>query len=91
MKTRQQMLLVNRFRKIANDSILQGAVPNLIIGMGCHEDRRNRMPRSDQMSVKLGTGYSRHLNVSDQAIGFAEMSRRKEIGCRRERLDVVAP
>ncbi len=91
MKTRQQMLLVNRFRKIANDSVLQGAGPGLIIGMGRHEDRRNRIPGSDQMSVKLGSGHYRHLNVCDQAIGFAEMRRREEIDCRRERLDVVAP
>ena len=91
MKTRQQMLLVNRFRKIANDSVLQGAVPGLIIGMGCHEDRRNLMPGSDQMPVKLGTGHRRHLNVCDQAINFTEMRRREKIGCRWERLDVVAP
>ena len=43
------------------------------------------------MLVKLGAGHRRHMNVCDQAIGFAEMRRREEIGCRRERFDTVAP
>src|SRR5258707_482156 len=43
------------------------------------------------MSVKLGSGHRRHLNVRDQASGFAEMRRGEEIGCRLERLDAVTP
>jgi len=91
MKTPQQKLLINRLRKVANDPILQGASPDLIIGVGCHEDRRNLIPGSDEMSVKLGSGHPGHLNIRDQASGFGEKRRREEIGGRRERLDGVTP
>src|SRR6516162_7157675 len=43
------------------------------------------------MSVKLGSGHRRHLNICDQASGLVEMRRREEIGWRRERLGTVTP
>jgi len=71
MKTPQKKLLINRLRKVANDPILQSASPDLIIGVGRHEDRRNLTPCSDQMSVELGSGHPGHLNIRDQARGIA--------------------
>jgi hypothetical protein len=40
--------------------------------------------------MKLDAAHSRHLDVSNQASRFAEMKGCKEIGSRRECLDLVA-
>ena len=38
------MLFINRLAKVADDPIVQGADPVDIIGVGSHEDCRNRAP-----------------------------------------------
>jgi hypothetical protein len=84
------MIVIHGLAEIANDTVLQGAVPNDLIGVCGNEDRRDRVPRADEMSLELDPGHSRHLDVSDQAVGFTEERRCQEISCRREGFDDVA-
>src|ERR1700730_10411426 len=42
------------------------------------------------MFLELNPGHSRHLDVSDQAVGFREERRCQDISCGRERFDSVA-
>ena len=67
---RYQMLLINRLGKVTNDSVVQGAGPNDVIGVCSNEDRRNGVPRSDEVAVELDSGHGGHMHVSDQAGGF---------------------
>ena len=76
------MLFINRLAKVADDPIVQGADPVNIIGVGSHEDCRNRAPCIDEVSVEFDSGHRRHLDVSDQAGRFDETRRGEEIGCR---------
>jgi hypothetical protein len=89
-KTAREMLLVNRLAKVTNDPIVQGARPDVVIGEGRHEDRRNRMPHINEASVELESGHRGHVKVSDQAGGFAKAGGSEEIGGRWEGLDTVA-
>jgi len=82
--------LIHGFAKIIKDPILQGAGPDVFIGIGRHEDRRNRIPSIDEMPVEIDSGHSGHMDVGDQASGFHQTRRREEIGGRRESLDAVA-
>src|SRR6266567_7977490 len=84
-KTPYQMLLINRLTKVTNDPIVQGAGAVNVIGVGSHEDRRNRVTRLDEVFIELEPGHRRHMDVSDQAGGFGETRRCEEIACRRER------
>jgi hypothetical protein len=84
------MLLVNWLAKVTNDSVVEGAGPVNVIGVGSHEDRWNRVARLDEVFVELGSGHRRHMDVGDQAGGLDETRGRKEISCRRESLDSVA-
>ena len=88
-KTPHEMLLVNGFAKVANDSIVQGAGPDVVIGIGRHEDRRNRIPRIDEVSIELESGHRGHMDVGDQAGGFDKARGCEKIGRRRESLDAV--
>src|SRR5258708_3773430 len=72
-KTAHQMLFIHWLTKIANDAIVHGACPISGIRVGSNEDRGNRVPFFDQMSVKFGPGHGRHVDVSDQAGRFDEM------------------
>ena len=90
MKAPYEMLLVNWFAKVTNDPVVQGAGPVNIIGVGCNEDRRNRVARIDEVSVELESGHRRHMDVSDQAGSLDETGGCEEISCRRETLDSVA-
>jgi hypothetical protein len=89
-KTLHEMLLINGFAKVANDPIVQGPAPHVAIGVGRHEDCRNRVPRIDEVSVELESGHRGHLDVGDQAGGFDKARGCEEIGRRRESLDVIA-
>ena len=42
-KTPHEMLLINGLAKVTNDPIVQSAGPDVVIGIGRHEDRRNRV------------------------------------------------
>jgi nitrogen-specific signal transduction histidine kinase len=67
-----QLLVVDWFAKITDNSFLQSAGARLVIGIGCHQDRRNRAPRLGEVPVKFDSRHGRHLDVSDQAGGFDE-------------------
>ena len=89
-KTPQEILLVNGLAEVTNDPIVQGARPDVVIGVGRHEDRRNRMPHIDDASVQFESRHRGHMKVSDQAGGFVKARGNEEIGSRRESLDSVA-
>jgi hypothetical protein len=84
------MILIHGFAKVTNDPILQSAGPDLVIGEGRHEDRRNRMPHIDEASVQLESRHHGHMKVSDQAGGSTKARGSEEIRSRRESLDNVA-
>jgi hypothetical protein len=84
------MLFVNGLPKKTNDSIPQGAGPDIVIRVGRHEDRRNRVPQIDEASIKRDPGHSRHMDVSDQTGGLAKMRGSEKIGRRWENLDSVS-
>jgi len=84
------MHLINRLPKVTNGPFVQGADASVVIMVGSHKDYRNREARIDEVSVELGSGHPRHLDVGNQADGFNETRRRKEIGRRREYLNGVA-
>ena len=81
-KALYQMVLIDRFVKVTNDAVLQSAVPDVVIWVGCEEDRRNLVPRIDEVSVEFDTGHRRHMNISDQAGRFGQMRGCEKIGCR---------
>jgi hypothetical protein len=89
-KAAHEMILIHGFAKVTNDPSLQSACPDLDIGVGRYEDRRNRMPQFDQASLELESVHRGHMKVSDQAGGFAKARGSEEIGGRRESLDSVA-
>ena len=86
----QQTRLVNGLPKVADDPIVERAGPVGVVGIGRDEDRRNRVSGIDEMSVEVGPGHRRHMDVSDQAGSFGETRGREKIGCRLESLDGVA-
>jgi len=85
-----EMVIVHRLGKVTNDAVLQGAIPGDRIGVCGDEDRRDRVPRFDEVFMELNARHSRHLNVGDQARGCSEEGRFQEIGCRGEHFDSVA-
>jgi len=89
-KTADEMILVHGFAQVTNDPILQSAGPDVVIGVGRHEDRRNRMPHVDEAFMELQSGHPGHIDVGDQAAGFANARGSEEIGGRCESLDSVA-
>ena len=82
MKTPHQIPLINWLAKVTNDPIVQGAGPVNVSRVGRHEDRRNRVPRLNEVSVELDPGHGRHMDVSDQAGRFNETRGCEEIGRR---------
>jgi hypothetical protein len=40
-KTVYEMILINGLAKVTNDPIVQSARPDVVIGIGRHEERRN--------------------------------------------------
>ena len=89
-KTTLEMVVIHGLAEVTNDSVLQSTPPDDLVRVCGNEDRRNRVPCSDEMSVELKTSHSRHLNVGDQAHCCCEERGRQEVGCRRERLGSVA-
>src|SRR5882724_12555926 len=71
-KTRHQMLLINWLTKVTNDSIVQGASPINVIGVGSNEDGRNGVPHLYETLVEFDSGHRRHMDVGDQASRFDE-------------------
>jgi len=89
-KTAYQMLIIHWLTKVTDDPVVQGASPINVIGVGSHEDCRNRMPCIDQAFIEFDPGHLRHVDVGDQASCFADTGGCEEIGRRRESLDAVA-
>jgi hypothetical protein len=83
----QKTRLVNRLSKVADDPIGERAGPVGVVRVGSDEDRRNRVPGLDEVSVEVDSGHSRHLDVGDQAGGFNQATGCEEIGGRVESLD----
>ncbi len=90
MKTPYQVLFINWLMKVADDPIVQGADPVNIVGVGGHEDCRNRLSRIDKVFVEFDPGHYRHMDVGDQASCFAEMTGGEKIGRRWKSLDGIA-
>jgi hypothetical protein len=90
MKATDEIAIIERFAKVANDPIVQGAGPGDIIGIASNEDRWNRVACGNQLSVELDSSHQRHMNVSDQTGGCIEMRRREKIGCQWKDLYGVA-
>ena len=76
------MLFINWLAKVADDPIVQGADPVNIIGVGSHEDCRNRAPCIDEVSVEFDSVHRRHVYVGDYAGCFGETGRCEEFGRR---------
>ena len=89
-KTTLEMVVIHRLAEVTNDSILQSTPPDDLVRVCGNEDRRNRVPCSDEMSVELKTSHSRHLNVGDQARCCCEERGCQEVGCQRKRLGSVS-
>ena len=83
------MLVVNRFAKVTNNSIVQGAHSISVIGKGSNEDRGNGVPGIGEVSVEFDPTHRRHMDVSDQAGCINQTKRSQEIGRRGESLDCV--
>ena len=78
MKAPFQMLFINRLAKVADDPIVQGADPVDIIGVGSHEDCRNRAPCIDEVSVEFDSVHRRHVYVGiTQAVSARRGDARK--------------
>ena len=89
-KTPFQMLFIHWLAKVTDDPVVQGADPVNIIGIGSHEDCRNRVPCIDEVSVEFDPGHRRHMDVGDQASRFGETRGCEEIGRRWKSLDGIA-
>ena len=85
MKAPFQMLFINRLAKVADDPIVQGTDPVDIIGVGSHEDCRNRAPCIDEVSVEFNSVHRRHVYVGDYAGCFGETG-----GCKKSSADAKA-
>ena len=46
--------IIHRLGEITNDAILQSAIPDTVVRVSRNENRRNRLPRIDQVPVELG-------------------------------------
>jgi PAS domain S-box-containing protein len=89
-KALQQTRLVDGLLKAADDPIVERAGSVDVVDVGRDEDRRNRVSGTDEVSVEVDSGHSRHLDVGNQAGGFNQAMGCKEIGGRSESLDGVA-
>jgi len=84
------MLVINRFGKVTNNSIVQSAGSINVIGVGSNEDGGNRVPGIDEVPVEFYPAHRRHIDVSDQHGGFLKTRGREEIDRRCKSLDAVA-
>jgi hypothetical protein len=85
-----ELIFINWLMEVADDSVFQSAVSHIVVGVGRNEDRWNRTARIDQGTIKIVAVHPRHMDVGDQAGGFAETRRSEEIGCRRKDFNGVA-
>jgi hypothetical protein len=72
------MLVIHWLTKVTDDPVVQGAGPINIIGIGSHEDCRNRMPCIDQVLVEFDPGTSGILTSAiRQAVSLTRWDARK--------------
>jgi hypothetical protein len=69
------MVVIDGLAEVTNDALLQGAVPDNLIGVGSNENGRNCVPGIDQSPMELEPAYSRHVDVGHQAGGFIDKRR----------------
>ena len=86
-KALQETRLVDGLSQVADDSLVEHAGSVGIVGIGCDEDRRDRVPRIGEVSAEIDPGHAGHLHVGNQAAGFGQVMGREEIGARAESLD----
>jgi hypothetical protein len=55
------MLIINRFAKVTNDSILQNAGSINVMGIGSNEDGGNRVPGINEAIVEFDPDHRGHL------------------------------
>jgi len=84
------MLFINWLTKITDDPVVHGPDPVNVVGVGSHDDCRNRAPCIDKVFVEFDPGHCRHIDVSDQASCFTETRGFEEIGGRWKSLDGIA-
>jgi hypothetical protein len=77
-----QLLFIHRLTKVTHDPVVHGAIPVSIIRVGSHEDRRNRVPRIEEVPVEFDPGHRRHVDIGDQAVRLSEAGGCEEIGRR---------
>src|SRR6516162_1690884 len=89
-KTPGQTLFIHRLAQVTNYPVVQGASLVNIVGIGRHEDCRDDVARTNEVSVELDPSHPRHVDVGDQAGRFGETRRYEEIGRRWKSLDGIA-
>ena len=67
-----QSVHIQRLVKVTDDPILEGAAPDKLVGIGGHKDGWNGMAGVDEPPVELVTVHGRHMDIGNQAGGFAE-------------------
>lgn len=75
------MLVVHRLAQVVKDPVLKRLILYGFIGECGKENRRDRVSGLAEVFVELNTGHPWHVNVSNQAVGFRNERRRKEICC----------
>jgi len=89
-KTPREMHLIDGLAQETKNSIFERARSDAIVGVGRHEDCRNRVPCIDEAPVELESGHRGHLDVGDQAGRFANTRGCEEFARRRESFDGIA-
>jgi hypothetical protein len=84
------MLFIQWLAKVTNDTIMQSAALDVVVGVSRYKDDRNRIPFVHEVSVEFNPGHRRHMDVSDHATRFVKMRGRKEFGCRKKCFDSIA-
>jgi hypothetical protein len=73
-KTRQKKPLVNGLAKVTNHPLPESASPDVLVGIGGSEDRRNCIPRDREVLVEFKSGHRGYFQVGDQAGGINKTS-----------------
>src|SRR5215831_10087694 len=84
------MLFIDRLAKVTDNAVVQGAVLVNVIGIRGNEDCRNRISRTNEVSVELNPRHPRYVDVGDQAGRFIETRGCEEFGRRWKGLDGIA-
>jgi hypothetical protein len=70
------MLLVNGLAKVTNHPLPQSASPDVFVGIGGNDDRRNRIPRAREVFVEFKSGH-RVTSATRQAVSTRQADARK--------------